>query len=211
MFDLRKLLCCLLLATASAPIYSQPPSATNAGVETTGDAVLAQLLPDVPSSTVRIPAGTEVTFEIAEEVSSKTSRPGDSFPIRLVAPLVVDRRPIIPIGSQGVGEVVHAAKARAGGKAGELILAARYIDYRGTHIPLRRFHLGGRGLDNSSGAGALAAFGGLTGGVASLIISGGNMVVPTGTLGRAIVAADVDLPAQGALVPVIAQTTLQGE
>jgi hypothetical protein len=44
---------------------------------------------------------------------------------------------VAPAGTPGVGEVVHAAHASFGGKAGELILAVRYLELNGTRIPLR--------------------------------------------------------------------------
>ena len=57
---------------------------------------------------------------------------------------------MVPAGTPGVGEVVHAERARFGGKAGELILAARYLDFQGTRIPLRTLRFGAQqGRDNS--------------------------------------------------------------
>ena len=55
--------------------------------------------------------------------------------------VVIDGKEVIPAGTTGQGQIVHAAKSGWGGKAGELIVAVRYIDYNGVHIPLRRFRI----------------------------------------------------------------------
>lgn len=101
----------------------------------------ASSVQDAPVSTVAVPATeapagsatsvplrTTVEIEIMQVLGSKTSKGGDKFPIRLAEALVVDGRTVLPKGLTGEGEVVHAAKARWGGKAGELVLAARYLD-----------------------------------------------------------------------------------
>jgi hypothetical protein len=141
-----------------------------------------------------IPALTPVEIEIVEEVGSKTSKVGEPFKFRLAEPLVVEGRIVAPAGTPGVGEVVHAAKARAMGKAGELILAARYLDLGGQRVPLRSFHYGrGQGKDNSGAvmAGGIVAAAVLPiAGLAGFLISGGDIHIPAGTRANAKVSAD---------------------
>lgn len=145
-----------------------------------------------------IPARTLVEIEIVEPVGSRISRTRQEFAIRLAEPLVVDGRMVAPAGTPGMGEVVHAARARAAGKAGELILAARYLDVGGTRIPLRTFRYGrSQGTDNS---GAVAVGGVVAAAVlpvASLIgflIPGGEVNVPAGTRANAQTAVVMMLP-----------------
>jgi len=138
-----------------------------------------------------------VEIEILDAVNSRDSHSRDSFALRLAEPLVVEGRTLAPAGTPGVGEVVHAARARAGGKAGELILAARYLDLNGTRIPLRSLRYGpSQGRDNSGAVntGAMVAAAVLP--IASLagyLIAGGEVRIPGGTRAHAQTAADVVL------------------
>jgi hypothetical protein len=84
---------------------------------------------------------------------------------------------------------VHAARAGFAGRAGELILAARYLDHSGTRVPLRSLRFGQSGEDR-----AVAAF------VASSLVlplgfmmAGGHFEVPAGTRAIAKVAAATEI------------------
>lgn len=156
-------------------------------------------VPVVPDSNgaslLRVPATTIVDIEIMEPLSSKTATIDATFPIRLVMPVMVDGRELIPAGTTGVGQVVHAARSGGGGRAGELLLAARYLDLNGVRVPLRRFRLGGSGAqktDEAFAAGMVVAFG-------QLLVRGKEIEFPAGTRANAIVAADTDLSAQSSL------------
>ena len=144
-----------------------------------------------------VPALTAVEIEIVDPVNSRTSRTGQSFAIRLAEPIVVDGREVAPAGTSGVGEVVHAARARAGGKAGELILAARYLDLNGTRIPLRTLRYGRRqGIDNSGAVntGNMVAAAVLpVASVVGFLISGGEVNIPAGTRANARTSASVEI------------------
>ncbi|NJS13490.1 MAG: hypothetical protein HC788_01425 [Sphingopyxis sp.] len=96
----------------------------------------------VPEAALTLPAFTMVEIEILTPLNSKTSRMGEMFPIRLAEPIIIDGTILVPAGATGEGEIIHAAKARAAGKAGEMILAARYIEHRGIRIALRSFKFG---------------------------------------------------------------------
>jgi hypothetical protein len=145
-----------------------------------------------------IAALTEIEIEIAEPVSSRTHRQGARFAIRLAEPIVVDGRLVVPAGTPGMGEVVHSAKAGGTGKAGELILAARYLDLDGQRIPLRSFRYGPRqGKDKSAAVntGNMVAAAVLP--AASLIgflVKGGNVDIPAKARATAKVAAATALP-----------------
>jgi hypothetical protein len=73
------------------------------------------------------------------------------------------------------------------GKAGELTLAARYIELNGKRIPLKRLRYGptsGRGAD------AAAAIATAMIGVPGMLIAGGNIDIQAGARANAVVAAD---------------------
>jgi hypothetical protein len=116
-------------------------------------------------------------------LNSKISKMGDFFDIRLAEPIILDGKIVVPAGAVGKGEVIHAAKARAAGKAGELILAARYIEDRGQKIQLRSFKFG-ETTGTSNRDGALIA-GVVIAAPIILLISGGNVDVPAGTRAQA--------------------------
>jgi hypothetical protein len=142
-----------------------------------------------------IPALTVVDIEILATMNSQANHIGEKFPIRLAKPIVVDGKILVPAGATGSGDVVHAAKSRFGGKAGEMILAVRYLEHGGVRIPLRSLRAGvGQGQDNSSTAAAAAIAGGAVGGVLSMFITGGEVNVPAGTMMTAKTSADALIP-----------------
>jgi hypothetical protein len=130
-----------------------------------------------------------VLLTIEEQIDSDKVVIGQTFRIRLADPLVLAGGLTIPAGTIGQGEVVHAAKSRAMGKAGELLLAARYLDFLGTRIPLRSFQFGKpQGLDNM---GTAAIVGIAVSALAAPFITGGEVRIPPGSEAWAKVAADV--------------------
>lgn len=132
-----------------------------------------------------VAARTLLEIEILDTINSKDNHNGQSFNFRLAAALVIDGRTLIPAGTPGVGEVVHAARARAMGKAGELILAARYLDLGGTRIPLRTLRFGQeQGRDNSGTVNTIGMVSAATIPAVSMVaflIAGGEVRVPAGT------------------------------
>ncbi len=150
-----------------------------------------------PAPCCTVPARTPVAIEITDTLNSKANNSRDAFAFRLAEPLVVDGRVVAPAGTPGVGEVVHAARARAMGKAGELILAARYLQLGETRIPLRTLRVGRRqGRDNSGALTTMNVVAAATVPVLSLVaigISGGEVNVPAGTFAEAQTAAEIQL------------------
>lgn len=110
---------------------------------------------------------------------------------------MVDGQQLIPAGVTGMGEVVHAKKTGVG-VGGELVLAARYLDFNGQQIKLRSMQVGGQGKDNQ----ALTFAVGATVGLPALFIRGKHIVVPEGSLATAKIAAQVVIPQpQAAVAP----------
>jgi hypothetical protein len=137
---------------------------------------------------VHLPSLTPVPLVLDAAISSNTNQNGDRFPIHVAEDVVIDGVVVIPVGSKGEGEVVHAARSRAGGKPGELILAARYVNAWGREIRLRSF-TAGAGTDRSGAALAV----GVLAGPAGFLVRGGAYVLPVGMLGTAKTSEDIDL------------------
>lgn len=175
-----------LAQEAPAPGAAAPPAAVSEAPAATAAAAES---PATPACCV-IPAGSSIRVELGEEISTKTIVRGAQFKIRLGAPIIVNGVELAPKGASGIGEVVHVAKGGAGGKPAELIVAARYVNVGDTRVPIRGFKLTGMGEDR--GGEAMAVM--LAAGVASMLVRGGDLVMPEGAWGYAKVASDVTLP-----------------
>jgi hypothetical protein len=137
-----------------------------------------------------LPALTPVPLVIDAEVSSSANKSGDRFPLHVAEDVKLGDSVLIPAGSVGEGEVVHAAKSKGGGRAGELILAARFVTVDGKQVRLRSFSAGS-GSDRSNAALGVAVAVGLWG----MLVRGSELVMPAGTAVGAKTAEEVQLPA----------------
>lgn len=175
--------------TAGEPNSVQAPVAA---LEASAETVAAS-----PRATLILPKATPIVIAIDKQMGSKISQTGEIFPIRLAQPVVVDGVEVLPAGITGGGQVVHAKKAGLAGAAGELVLAARYLDYDGRRIELRsfRFFEAGdaalsKGQDNTGVSNVTTAIAGPIG----FFIGGGNTDVPPGTLATAKTRNDESFP-----------------
>lgn len=149
-------------------------------VRVTTDSVSGPRLPDVMADTatmpaaavttsVILPANTVVEIRTVDAVSSRTNKSGDRFMMRVAAPVMMDGIVVIPVDTPVVGEVIHAARSGFGGKAGELSLAARYIEHPKGNIRLKS-SLGSSGRDNAAAAVVTTALIGVVG----FVVKGGE-------------------------------------
>lgn len=140
-------------------------------------------------------AKTPVLLVFADEVSSKSAVKDAEVRFRLAEDLHVGEI-VVPKGTPAFGEVVHVQKAGLGGRGGELILAARHLDYRGQRIPLRSLKplaapYAGKNRSDAALAASFIPYAGLM----SMFITGGQVVIPAGTEALASVAADTPVSA----------------
>ena len=98
---------------------------------------------------------------------------------------------MIPAGSAGEGEVIHAARSGIGGKPGELLVTARFVRVGDREVRLRSFSLGAKGHDRSDASLATSIVTGPFG----LFVVGGVMIIPRGTVAGAKTAVEIQLPA----------------
>ncbi len=144
-------------------------------------------------SKLLVPKGTMIAIAVESQIGSKISEAKDFFPIKLVQSVEVDGVTVLPAGIMGEGQVVHAKKGGFAGSAGELVLAARYLEHDGRKIPLRSFRFleegdefPFRGQDNTDLASATSIFLAPLG----LLIGGGNTVIEPGTIATAKLRAN---------------------
>jgi hypothetical protein len=154
---------------------------------------------------VTVPALTPVTVRIETEISSKANKAGDRFAITVVEDVRVADAVVIPAGSVGEGEVIHAARRGMGGKAGELIVAARFVRVGDTEVRLRSFALGAAGQNKSVDSMAAS----LVFGPFGLIQKGGEAFIQQSTIGNAKTATELRLPAMTAVVPATPSQTVE--
>lgn len=185
-------------APAASSLPAQDPAPSGPAASGDPDADFAPSQPSTPAAGMAAPArlprtlpkGTTVTFTIDATLGSKISAPDQGFPITLSQPITLPDGLVVPVGVKGMGEVVHAAKGGFGGKAGELILAARYLMCGTTKIPLGRFRHGAAGESRTGDAFAAS----MLFAPAAFMVAGGEVTVPSGSTGSARTTADVQLP-----------------
>jgi hypothetical protein len=182
---------CASAAAAQEPAPAAQPAPAPAAQPAPEPAPPAAAPAAAPAPCCTIAAELVLDVEIVDQVSSGTHRRGQTFPIRLAEDVTVDGRVVLPAGTTGVGEVIHSAKGSFGGKPGELILAARYLEHRGTRIAIRGLRYGGRGRGRDNSDLAFAAS--VAAGPLGFLISGGEKRVPAGTLANVRVTADVTI------------------
>lgn len=151
-------------------------------------------------------AGQPLELELLEAVSSGQHKNGDRFALRLAAPLLADGAEVIPAGTTGIGEVIHASPSRAGGKPGELLLAARHLEFSGRLVPLRAMKLSARGKDQVNASLAVSVVTGPFG----LFVRGGEIEIPAGTRAQAKLAQDLAAALDASPAPGHPSTPVSG-
>lgn len=164
--------------------------------------------PPGPFQVVQAPAGTIIAVELTEALSSRSSKIGQMFGLRLAEPIFFEGKELVPAGAVGGGEVVDAHASAFGGRQGRLILSARFLEINGERIGIRGMQLTAAGKDRVNGAIALSMI--PYAGVASIFVHGGEVDIPAGARGTARLTAPLALvsgPAAqtGAAVETIAE------
>ncbi len=144
-----------------------------------------------PSRIIVIPEGTAVELELTEPLSSRTSRVGDAFGVRLAAAIIVDQAVAVPRGATGGGEVVNVRRPAMGGRPGAVMVVGRFLELNGQRVPIRYLQVIGTGRDNS---GAPAAVGMSIVGLPSRTLPGNEIDIAVGTRAIARLGAEVEVP-----------------
>lgn len=140
-----------------------------------------------------VPALTQLVISLDTPISSRTAKTGETFTFSLAEPILLNGEVVVPTGTKGSGEVVHA-KGTGLGVGGELVLAARTLDVNGKPVRLRSMKFGVVGKDQQALAFAMA----VTVGLPALFIRGKHIDIPQGALAGAKLAEDLILDAPAA-------------
>jgi hypothetical protein len=147
----------------------------------------------------RVAAGTVIQVALSRRLTTKVAKAGDSFPLHLAAPLIVDGKIVLRAGTPGVGEVIQSAEPGLGGKGAKMVLDARYLIVHRRRIAIDGLQLAAAGHDNSPTA-QVFGLGGIAFaplGFVGLAIQGGDVTFPKNTKAQASLAVDVVLPSLG--------------
>ena len=153
---------------------------------------------NVGPSVIVIPAKMPIQFTLDSAISSKTAQPGGLFQLKVADDLVINNVLVIPAGTPAFGEVIHAQKSGGFGKAGELLLAIRYIDLNGQQIKMRTFKPL-QGKDDTRTASNLALVPVV--GLFVPFIRGGEIELPVNTLVQALVTSETTVTQKESIVP----------
>jgi hypothetical protein len=203
MVVMRAVLLALALLAQSAAVSAQAlaDTTTQAAIEIRSSATL-------PAPPLKIPAGTIVSLELVDALSSTTSHVGDLFALRLVEPILIGGREVAPAGALGGGEVIDAAPSGWGGRQGKLILSARYLEIGGQRVRMRSMQMSAAGDDRSVSALTVASVAGAispVGVFAGMFVTGGEIEIPAGARATARIAADIHVPELSSMTTMTAQ------
>ncbi len=208
---MTRVLTAFVAALAMTSAWGKTPVGAQAGPATTFPAIERSPAPSPSPSPApepvccRVPANTVIALEILDLLNSSQHKRGDKFRLRVITPVVVGGSTLIPAGSLGVGEIVHAAAARGGGAPGELLIAARSLNIDGQPAPLRGLKLGVTGGDNS----AMALGVSFAAGAFAMFIRGREIEIPVGTQVSAKLAQDVAVAPTQVPPPTTPPSTLE--
>jgi len=146
-----------------------------------------------------VPAGTVVEVALSRAVTTRRAKAGETFPLHLAAPLIVNGQIVLRAGTPGVGEVIESARPGLGGKGAKMVLDARYLIVHRRHIAIDGLQLAAAGHDNSTAAQVvgLGGIGFAPLGFVGLAIQGGDVTFPENTKAQASIAANVSLRSLG--------------
>lgn len=173
------------LPAADLPLTEEPVELSET-TDVAGEAAGVDLVAPV----LVIPAKTPIMVEFLDDVGSKTSKTGDTFALMLAEPVVVDGVEVIPAGTMGHGEVVHAKRNGSFGVPGELVLAARTLDFQGRSIRLRSLKIAEAGKGRTEGVGLAVAAAGTPAMMVGLFVKGDQVMVEKGTVANAMIAEE---------------------
>lgn len=173
-----------VLALASALVAVSAAAQTPVAAPT---AVIA--MPEAPAShpgTLPVEQDTLVRLMVLNEVSTRTTKPGERFPLRVDENVVVGGVTVIPVGAKAWGEVLSAEASGVVGKSGKLNAKLLYVEVGEDRVPLA-------GEAKSAGAGGTAetVLGVIGLGPFGLLARGNNAKLKAGDIFNGYFASDM--------------------
>ncbi len=188
-----------LLACGSTPTSEQPY-----GGGKTSETKSPGLIERLTAKPVTVPEGTILTVRLKQAVGSKISNSGDSFEGSLADPVSVDKKVVIPEGSDVIGTVVDAKPLGRFKGGARLEITLNSVTVKGSKYDIETNSsakaLKGKGKRTAimvgGGAGLGAVIGALAGGGKGAAI-GAGVGAGAGTAGAAFTGnKNITLPAE---------------
>lgn len=183
-----------VLLTACAVIAGSIAPTASASAQQTDSELPVPVAPLRSVGAQTVPLGTSVILEFIDPVNSRSSKVGEKVRLSVAQALEWNGQVVIPEGAPAIGEIIHIAKARAGGKAGELIIAARYIEWGNRQIPLKGFRFGAVGDSRVVESFVLST---VVAAPLGFLVAGGEVEVKPGTRGHAKLKEDIPVASSG--------------
>jgi hypothetical protein len=151
-----------------------------------------------------LPAGTQISVTVAQQLSSKTSKAGDTFDATVASPVSVEGHEVIPAGSAASGTITEAkslgrfkGQATLGIRLDSVRVDGRTYEVATSTIERAEKGKGKRTAGLIGGGGGLGAIiGGIAGGGKGALI-GGLAGAGAGTAGSALTGnKDIVIPAE---------------
>jgi hypothetical protein len=121
---------------------------------------------------------------VTKEVNSRTAHAGDRFKLRVNAPVIVDGKTAIAIGTSAVAEVIAVSGTGAAGGRGQLSIRLLYLETQWGQLPIT----GTKGTEGDSNTGGVV-LGVLGFGLLGLLTKGNNASLKGGDIIRGYIAA----------------------
>jgi len=128
-----------------------------------------------PTSNLVLAEGTEVTLRMAQDITSRTARPGMPVELALTGDLKVDDVVVAKAGARALGEVVQGKRPDFWGEAGEVSIRVYFLRVGNQKVEIR-------GAAGSAGT-------------RYVVVRGSQAVIKTGTLVKAFIATDTEVVA----------------
>ncbi len=139
----------MMVLEAAGAGLEQPPSASVPRAPSSGSQSEPEPRPDL-SALETLPAGTVCKILLLGNVSASRSKPGDVVQARLLEPVLVNARVVLPAGSLFQGKVVKQTPPRWGSRAGSLYLTFTGVTLPGGNLMPIAASLAGAELDRRS-------------------------------------------------------------
>jgi hypothetical protein len=126
-----------------------------------------------PPKKIVLAEGTEVKLRMAQDISSRSARPGELIELALAEDLKVGDVVVAKAGARSLGEVVKARRPDFWGEAGEVSIRVHFL------------RVGDKKVEIRGAAGAA--------GTRYIIVRGSQAVIKAGTPVKGFVAADTEV------------------
>ena len=120
----------------NASNYRRHPAARSIGLVVIG-LLAAATHTRAFASKVVIPAGTPVTLELVEPLSSETSHKGDAVQLRLAEDLIVNGKKVLPAGARASGAITVAQPRGRLARQGRLGFEVATLEAKGKSVAIR--------------------------------------------------------------------------